>query len=874
MQCAKLRQLFLAYFEEQGHRVVSSSSLIPVNDPSLLFTNAGMVQFKENFLGQHQADYLRAVTVQRCVRAGGKHNDLDNVGYTARHHTFFEMLGNFSFGDYFKREAIRFAWEFLTQRLHLSPEKFWVTVHQDDDEAAAIWLHEIGIVPQRLVRCGDKDNFWAMGETGPCGPCSEIFYDHGASVAGGPPGSADADGDRYMEIWNLVFMQYERSADGTLQRLPKPAVDTGMGLERLATVLQGVHDNYHIDLFQRLLAATAQVVGCQQLDQPSLRVIADHIRSTAFLIADGVLPSNEGRGYVLRRIIRRACRHGHKLGGTTGFFHQLVPALVAEMGEAYPELRKAQASVQHILQQEEEQFARTLSQGLRLFEQDVAGLAAGATIPGDTVFKLYDTYGFPVDLTADIARERQLHIDLAGFTTAMDKQRQQSQQASRFSATAHYSLPTGLSSLFTGYTQLKTASTVLAVLQDGQTITHLSGTQQGVVVLDKTPFYAESGGQVGDVGQLIGPRLRFTVRNTQKQGDVYLHYGELVEGELRVGDNVEAQVDNALRQATACNHSATHLLHAALCAVLGAHVQQKGSLVQADKLRFDFSHGSALSVAEIDAVERCVNQQICANLQVLTELMPVAQALESGAQALFGEKYADTVRVLSMGSFSKELCGGTHVQATGEIGLFKIVSEAAIAAGIRRIEAITASVALQAWQDQAHTLYALSQLMKTEPEQLATRIQQLLDKQRSLERTLEQARTQLVLADLTRWTARAKSAHGVACLIESVEDVDAKTLRDMATALQQALGSSVILLASVAEGKVTLLASVTSDLCQQIPAGELVAYVAKQVGGKGGGRAEMAQGGGTQPQALDSALQAANRWVMERLVKPQKQTEL
>jgi len=873
MKSAELRQAFLGYFRERGHEIVSSSPLVPANDPTLLFTNAGMVQFKEVFLGHENRDYSRAASSQRCVRAGGKHNDLENVGYTARHHTFFEMLGNFSFGDYFKREAIHYAWEFLTTTLGLPPERLWVTVYEEDLDAAEIWLKEVGVDPERFTRIGDKpggkryesDNFWSMGDTGPCGPCSEIFYDHGPEVAGGPPGSPDEDGDRYIEIWNLVFMQYDRATDGTMNPLPKPSVDTGMGLERLAAVMQGVHSNYEIDLFQNLIAAVAELTGCRDKGHTSLRVVADHIRSCAFLITDGVLPSNEGRGYVLRRIIRRALRHGHKLGAQGSFFHQLVAPLVKEMGAAYPELAKAEAQVAQALKREEERFAETLDQGMRIFEEQTAGLAEGGEIPGEAAFMLYDTYGFPVDLTADIARERGLSVDMQGFEQAMGEQRERARAASQFDSDYHAGIEVSGETEFTGYERLRDEAKVSALFRGSEAVDRLEAGEEGTVVLDRTPFYAESGGQVGDHGVLRGAEALFEVADTRKRGKVHLHVGRLRRGLLAVGDTVHAEVADAERAAIANNHSATHLLHAALRRVLGEHVQQKGSLVEPGRLRFDFVHFEPMSAAQIGEVERLVNEQIRANLPVTAREMAYDEAINAGAMALFGEKYGDKVRVLAMGEFSVELCGGTHVERTGDIGLCKIVSEGGVAAGVRRIEAVTGEGAL-AWLDAGEQRLArIAELLKGSREDADSRVEQLLERSRKLERELDQLKAKLASSQGSDLAAQAEEVAGVKLLAAKLEGVDPKALRETIDQLKNKLGSGVVVLGTAQGEKVSLAAGVTKDLTDRIKAGELVNMVARQVGGKGGGRPDMAMAGGSDPAALTEALASVAPWVAEQL---------
>jgi len=862
---AELRQAFLDFFKARGHEVVPSSSLVPADDPTLLFVNAGMVQFKDVFLGKEQRDYVRAASSQRCVRAGGKHNDLENVGYTARHHTFFEMLGNFSFGDYFKREAIGYAWEFLTEVMQIPAERLWVTVFEEDEEAAEIWLNEIGIDPGRFGRIGSKDNFWSMGETGPCGPCTEIFYDHGAHIPGGPPGTPEEDGDRYVEIWNLVFMQYDRDADGTLNPLPRPSVDTGMGIERLAAVMQGVHSNYEIDLFQHLIKAAAAVTGTTDLENSSLRVIADHIRSCAFLIVDGVLPSNEGRGYVLRRIIRRALRHGHKLGINEPFFYKLVEPLHAEMGAAYPELGRQQAHVERILKVEEERFAETLEQGMRILEEDLANLQ-GTEISGDTVFKLYDTYGFPMDLTADIARERGLTIDTAGFEAAMAAQRGRARAASQFSAADSGDLHIDTCTDFTGYDHLQDAARVAALFHGGEAVERLEAGQAGQVVLDKTPFYAESGGQVGDRGQLESATARFEVQDTRKQGKgAFVHIGTLASGVLQVGDTVNASVDAERRQATVLNHSGTHLLHAALRQVLGEHVQQKGSLVGPDRLRFDFAHYEPVTPAQLAEIENLVNAEIRANAAAETRVMSIEDAMASGAMALFGEKYGSAVRVLSIGDFSVELCGGTHVQHAGDIGLLKIVSETGIASGVRRIEAVTGENALQWVAANEQRLQRISELVKGSRDDVDEKVSQVLEKNRALEKELQQLKGKLASSQGTDLAAQALEVDGMKVLAARLDGADNKVLRDTLDQLKNKLGSAAVVLGSVNGDKVSLVAGVTRDRTAQIKAGELVNAVALQVGGKGGGRPDMAQAGGTQPEHLDAALQSVADWVRGQL---------
>jgi len=867
MTTSELRQLFLDYFAEKDHRVVSSSPLVPGNDPTLLFTNAGMVQFKEVFLGTEQRDYTRAASSQRCVRAGGKHNDLENVGYTSRHHTFFEMLGNFSFGDYFKRDAIRFAWEFLTERLEIPAERLWVTVFRDDDEAADIWLSEIGVDPDRFGRMGEKDNFWSMGDTGPCGPCSEIFYDHGPEVDGGPPGSADEDGDRYVEIWNLVFMQYDRDSSGTLNPLPAPSVDTGMGLERIAAVMQGVHSNYEIDLFDSLIRRTAEVTATDDLDSSSLRVIADHIRACAFLIVDGVLPGNEGRGYVLRRIIRRALRHGYELGVTEPFFYRLVGPLEQEMGAAYPELTSGIEHVEKVLRTEEQRFAETLSHGMGILETAL-GNVADKKLSGDIVFKLYDTYGFPADLTADVARARDIEIDRAGFDASMQAQKDRSRAAQKFNLERDAELRLDFTTKFTGYECLRDAGTVVGVLLGNEPGDEINAGQSGALVLDCTPFYAESGGQVGDQGVIRGADdLVFRVSDTQKAGDAYLHIGTCESGTARTGTEIWAEVDVSLRAATVLNHSATHLLHAALRVVLGSHVTQKGSLVAPDRLRFDFSHYEALTNEQIGAIEQIVNEQIRLNPKAETEIMSYDDAVGSGAVALFGEKYGDRVRVLKLGDFSTELCGGTHVQRTGDIGLCKITGESGIAAGIRRIEAVTGQLALDRGAATEQVLDRLAGLVKGSRSDLETKIRQLLERNKSLEKDNHQLRSRLAGASRSDLAGNAVEIQGIQVLADRLDDdVDAKVLRETLDRMKDTLGTAVVVLASATGGgRVRLAAGVTRDVMDRIRAGDLVNAVAQRVGGKGGGRADFAQAGGNDVNALNDALAAVPEWVQEHL---------
>ncbi|MFG0273161.1 alanine--tRNA ligase [Pseudomonas sp. LTR0] len=866
MKSAEIREAFLRFFEEQGHTRVASSSLIPNNDPTLLFTNAGMNQFKDCFLGAEKRAYTRAVSSQKCVRAGGKHNDLENVGYTARHHTFFEMLGNFSFGDYFKRDAITFAWTFLTseQWLNLPKEKLWVTVYATDDEAYDIWTKEVGVPAERMVRIGDNkgapyasDNFWTMGDTGPCGPCTEIFYDHGADIWGGPPGSPEEDGDRYIEIWNNVFMQFNRTADGVLHPLPAPSVDTGMGLERISAVLQHVHSNYEIDLFQNLLAAAAKAIGCSNDGQASLKVVADHIRSCGFLIADGVLPSNEGRGYVLRRIIRRACRHGNKLGAKGSFFYQIVAALAAEMGEAFPELKSQQAHIERVLKAEEEQFAKTLEQGLRILEQDLAQLK-GDVVPGDVVFKLYDTYGFPMDLTADIARERELTIDEAGFEREMDAQRERARSASAFGMDYNSLVKVDSATEFLGYDATEGQGKIIALYKDGLSVDQLSVGEQGVVVLDRTPFYAESGGQIGDTGFLQAGAARFDVRDTTKTGGAFLHHGVVASGALVIGSPVEAKVDAEVQHATSLNHSATHLLHEALRQVLGEHVQQKGSLVDSQRLRFDFSHFEAVKPEQIKALEDIVNREVRKNTAVETELTDIETAKAKGAMALFGEKYGDTVRVLSMGGdFSVELCGGIHAKRTGDISLFKIISESGVASGVRRIEAVTGAAALAYLNAAEEQVKEAAQLVKGNRDNLIDKLSAVLERNRQLEKQLEQLQAKAASAAGDDLSNAAVEVKGAKVLAARLDGQDGKALLALVDQLKNKLGHAVILLGSEHEGKVVLVAGVTKDLSSQLKAGDLMKQAAAAVGGKGGGRPDMAQGGGVDVAALDQALALA-----------------
>jgi alanyl-tRNA synthetase len=864
MTTSEIRASFLEFFRKNGHKVLPSSSLVPANDPTLLFTNAGMVQFKDSFLGKDVRDYSRAATAQRCVRAGGKHNDLENVGYTARHHTFFEMMGNFSFGDYFKREAIHFAWNFITGTLEIPKDRLWVTVYTEDDEAERIWVEEIGIDPTRCTRMGEKTNFWAMGDTGPCGPCSEVFYDHGAEIPGGPPGTPDEDGDRYVEIWNLVFMQYDRASDGVLVPLPKPSVDTGMGLERVAAVMQGVHSNYDIDLFKSLIRAAAEITGTADLESSSLRVIADHIRACTFLILDGVVPSNEGRGYVLRRIIRRAIRHGYKLGQTQPFFHKLVSSLVREMGSYYAELVSGEARATQILAQEETRFAETLATGMALLDAEAAKLTS-SVIPGETVFRLYDTYGFPADLTADVARERGLTIDQAGFDVAMEAQRVRARAASKFGAELRDSIKLSGKTDFSGYERLAEGAQVTALIFDGEIVDVLRPGQEGQVILDHTPFYAESGGQIGDTGILKGAGARFSVRDTQKIGASFSHLGVLESGELHVGDAVTAQVDGERRKAIALNHSATHLLHAALRKILGTHVQQKGSLVAADRLRFDFSHTQALSQDELRRIEDLVNTAIRENEPVETRVMALDEAVAAGAMSLFGEKYDSDVRVLSIGDFSMELCGGTHVQRAGDIGLFKITGESGVAAGIRRVEALTGRAAYEWVVHTDQVLRDVAAMLRGSREDVDEKVRELVERSRRLEKEVQQLKSKLASGHGADLSSQAKDVGGVKVLAVQIDGADVRSLRDATDQLKSKLGSSVIVLASVLEGKVVLVAGVSDDLVARIKAGEIAGLVAAKVGGRGGGRADFAQAGGTQPENLGAALAGVESLVRSRL---------
>lgn len=864
MTSNELRQAFLDFFSDHGHEVVASSPLVPGNDPTLLFTNAGMVQFKDVFLGDEQRSYSTAATSQRCVRAGGKHNDLENVGYTARHHTFFEMLGNFSFGDYFKREAIQYAWEFLTDTLGLPEDRLWITVFEDDDEAADIWLKEMKVDPKRFSRLGAKDNFWAMGDTGPCGPCSEIFFDHGEAVPGGPPGSPDEDGDRYVEVWNLVFMQFDRSADGEMTPLPKPSVDTGMGLERMAAVMQQVHSNYQIDLFATLIQATADVLGIKNDGSSSLNVIADHIRACSFLIVDGVLPGNEGRGYVLRRIIRRAIRHGKKLGTDGLFFNRLVAPLVKEMGDAYPELVKAQAHVEKVLTKEEKRFAETLDQGMEILEAAIAELD-GEQLPGDVVFKLYDTYGFPVDLTADVARERELAIDHAGFEAAMQGQRDKAKAASKFSVIGGDALKTDAKTEFLGYEFSESTCEVVALFKDGKAVNELTDGDDGAVILASTPFYAESGGQIGDKGILVDDGKLFLVDDTQKSGDANMHYGTVEQGTLKVGDNIEAVVDAERRQAIRLNHTATHLMHAALRNVLGDHVTQKGSLVAPDRLRFDFSHYDGVTPEQLQEIETLVNAEIRRNIPADTDLMTYDDAIESGAMALFGEKYGDKVRVLRLGDFSVELCGGTHVERTGDIGVFKITHEGGVASGVRRIEAVTGQGALDWIDANQRTLGDLAGMLRSTPDQAAAKIDALQKRSKDLEKELAAARQALLTGQATDHSDAVQEIAGIKVLATRMDGADARTLRDAVDKFKDKLQNAVVVLGSVDDGKVRLAAGVTKNNTGKLRAGDLIKPVAEQVGGKGGGRPDFAQAGGTDASKLDQALKSVSAWVAEQL---------
>ncbi|MGB9670156.1 MAG: alanine--tRNA ligase [Halothiobacillaceae bacterium] len=873
MKTAEIRTSFLEFFRSKGHTIVPSSSLVPVGDPTLLFTNAGMNQFKDVFLGFDQRPYTRAASSQKCVRAGGKHNDLENVGYTARHHTFFEMLGNFSFGDYFKREAIAYAWEYLTEVLKLPKDKLWVTVYAEDDEAYAIWTKEIGVPAERCIRIGDNkgaryasDNFWAMGDTGPCGPCTEIFYDHGEGIWGGPPGSPEEDGDRYIEIWNNVFMQFNRDEHGVMHPLPKPSVDTGMGIERIAAVMQGVHSNYEIDLFQALIKAAARETAQTDLDTPSLKVLADHIRACAFLIADGVIPSNEGRGYVLRRIIRRAIRHGWKLGARAAFFHRLVPDLVAEMGEAYPELVREQTRVMATLKQEEDRFFETIEHGMAILEGELKTLGEGGVFNGETAFKLHDTYGFPLDLTQDICREHGISVDAAAFDAAMARQKEQARAAGKFKMAANLEYD-GPATTFHGYERLETQGNILALYKDGVAVNRLEEGEMGVVVLDDTPFYAESGGQVGDRGELRSSHGIFAVEDTQKiQATVFGHHGVVKTGSLSVGNGVTAKVDVQARQRTMRNHSATHLLHKALREVLGEHVQQKGSQVDPDKTRFDFVHHQPMTDEEIRRVENIVNAEILANVPTQTRVVPIDEARKLGAMMLFGEKYGEVVRVLDIGS-SRELCGGTHVERTGDIGLFKIVAESGVAAGVRRVEAVTGDNALAHVQRQQAVLDDVAAALKSSASEAPGKIAQLLDGMRQLEKELARLKSKLATAQGDELVNQAVEIHGAKVLAATLEGADVTALRETMDKLKDKLKSAAIVLSAVNDGKVSLIAGVTQDLTSRLKAGELVNFVAQQVGGKGGGRPDMAQAGGTQPEALPQALAGVADWVRARLAK-------
>ena len=863
LSTADLRNKFIDYFKSHGHQAVASSSLVPADDPTLLFTNAGMNQFKDCFLGAEKRSYTRAVSSQRCVRAGGKHNDLENVGYTARHHTFFEMLGNFSFGDYFKKEAIEFAWNFLTKEIGLPKEKLLVTVYSEDDEAFDIWENHIGVPKEKIIRISTSDNFWSMGDTGPCGPCSEIFYDHGAHIWGGPPGTPEEDGDRFIEIWNLVFMQFNKQADGTMEPLPKPSIDTGMGLERISAILQNVHSNYEIDLFQNLIKSAASIVGSEDLENKSLRVIADHIRSCSFLICDGVMPSNEGRGYVLRRIIRRAVRHGYQLGANDIFFYKLVASLAKEMGEAYPELVDQLPVIEKVLRVEEEQFSKTLARGMAILNDTLETLE-GDTVPGDVVFKLYDTYGFPTDLTNDVAREHDLKIDEEGFEAAMQAQRARAQQASNFGADYNSKLAIDHTTSFTGYTDVEGQANVVELIADNAFVEKLEDGQEGVVVLDSTPFYAESGGQAGDKGVLRVANGEFIVTDTQKMGNAFAHKG-IAKGSVSKGDTATAAIDAANREAIKKNHSATHLLHAALREILGEHVTQKGSLVEAPRMRFDFSHFEAVTAEQLAEIERRVNQEIRANHTLATELMDLDEAKASGAMALFGEKYDEKVRVVTMGPFSVELCGGTHVTRTGDIGLFKITSEAGIASGVRRIEAVTGEHAIEVVQTQQATLSSLSALLKTDSQNVLDRVVSLQNQTKELEKALNSAKQKLASQQGADMLSNAVEINGVKVLIANLEGVEAKSLRSMMDDIKNRIGEGIVVLGVANDAKVNLIAGVTKNLTSKVKAGELVNFVASQVGGKGGGRPDMAQAGGDQPENLGQALDSVNAWLQDKL---------
>ena len=863
LSTADLRNKFIDYFKSHGHQAVASSSLVPADDPTLLFTNAGMNQFKDCFLGAEKRSYTRAVSSQRCVRAGGKHNDLENVGYTARHHTFFEMLGNFSFGDYFKKEAIEFAWNFLTKEIGLPKEKLLVTVYSEDDEAFDLWENHIGVPKEKIIRISTSDNFWSMGDTGPCGPCSEIFYDHGAHIWGGPPGTPEEDGDRFIEIWNLVFMQFNKQTDGTMEPLPKPSIDTGMGLERISAILQNVHSNYEIDLFQNLIKSAASIVGTEDLENKSLRVIADHIRSCSFLICDGVMPSNEGRGYVLRRIIRRAVRHGYQLGADDIFFYKLVSSLAKEMGDAYPELVDQLPVIEKVLRVEEEQFSKTLARGMAILNDTLETLE-GDTVPGDVVFKLYDTYGFPTDLTNDVAREHDLKIDEEGFEAAMQAQRARAQQASNFGADYNSKLAIDHMTSFTGYTDVEGQANVVELIADNAFVDTLEDGQEGVVVLDSTPFYAESGGQAGDKGVLRVANGEFVVTDTQKMGNAFAHKG-VVKGKVTKGDTATAAIDLANREAIKKNHSATHLLHAALREILGEHVTQKGSLVEAPRMRFDFSHFEAVTAQQLVDIERRVNQEIRANHTLATELMDLEEAKASGAMALFGEKYDEKVRVVTMGPFSVELCGGTHVTRTGDIGLFKITSEAGIASGVRRIEAVTGEQALEVVQAQQATLSSLSSLLKTDSQNVVDRVVSLQNQTKELEKALNSAKQKLASQQGADMLSNAVEINGVKVLIANLEGVEAKSLRSMMDDIKNRIGEGIVVLGVANDAKVNLIAGVTKNLTSKVKAGELVNFVASQVGGKGGGRPDMAQAGGDQPENLGQALDSVNAWLQDKL---------
>ena len=863
LSTADIRRKFIEYFSRNGHQAVASSSLVPADDPTLLFTNAGMNQFKDVFLGSEKRSYTRAVSSQRCVRAGGKHNDLENVGYTARHHTFFEMLGNFSFGDYFKQEAIQFAWSFLTEELKLPKDKLLVTVYAEDDEAFDIWENQIGVPKEKIIRIATSDNFWSMGDTGPCGPCSEIFYDHGEHIWGGPPGTPEEDGDRFIEIWNLVFMQFNRQADGTMEPLPKPSIDTGMGLERISAIMQHVHSNYEIDLFDNLIKAAATIVGTEDLSNKSLRVIADHIRSCAFLVCDGVMPSNEGRGYVLRRIIRRAVRHGYQLGASDIFFYKLVEALIKEMGEAYPELKDQKPVIEKVLRVEEEQFSKTLSRGMNILNEALEALE-GTVIPGELVFKLYDTYGFPTDLTADVAREHDYTIDEDGFQAAMQAQRKRAQEASQFGADYNDTLRVEQETAFTGYDNGEQESNVVELICGNDFCEQLTDGQEGVVVLDSTPFYAESGGQVGDTGVLKVANGEFLVTDTQKLGNAFAHKG-IVKGVIQKGDKAAAKIDDTKRTSIRKNHSATHLLHAALREVLGDHVTQKGSLVNAERLRFDFSHFESVTAEQLQTIEQRVNEEIQANHALTTQLMDLDEAKASGAMALFGEKYDEKVRVVSMGPFSTELCGGTHVKQTGDIGLFKIISEGGIASGVRRIEAVSGMGALAFVQQQQAVLQQAASLLKTDALGVAEKVAQTQTQQKELEKTVTALKQKLASQQGADVLSNIVEINGVKALVAELEGVEAKSLRGMVDDLKNRIGEGVIVLGVPAEGKVSLIAGVTKGLTSKVKAGELINFIAAQVGGKGGGRPDMAQAGGSQPENLSEALQSVNAWLKDKL---------